>query len=172
MNKRSQCMLRTFASELPRPDSPDDDNPNPFLLASSMVGWNNERNGSALDLWTGYHQAPDHTWWDIAWVYDTRDQTGDGGDVVMCWWQQTSCPSCEGYGEYPVFDNRDAVIGYRKCPENHPTCGKCDACRWVAEHGAVDEVTGKLSQPACTGPPPPDSLVKPHNCNGLCCPPF
>lgn len=138
MNKHSQYALRTFACELPAPDSPDyDEIPTPFGYARSMVDHNNGENGAALGLCTGYHQAPDHTWWDLAWVYDTTGQSGDGGDVVMCWWQQTSCPGCEGHGEYPIHDNStDGVIGYGRCEMKHP-------------------------EP----PPPPVSLVKAHYCD-------
>lgn len=172
MNKNSQYALRTFACELPAPASPDDDAPTPFIFAKMTVDWNNEQNGTTFGLCTGYHQAPDHTWWDIAWVYDTTGITGDGGDVVMCWWQETSCPGCEGHGDYPIFDNRDGVIGHGRCEMTHPTCGKCEACRWTAKHGPYDEATGKLSHPACTGPPPPVSLVKVHYCDdpNHCCP--
>lgn len=181
MNKRSQAMLRDFAHEVPASDERDHDGFAPVGLARLMVDHNNAENGSTLDLWSTYIQAPDHTWWSIAWVYDTgpaprlcrhcsdpldskdpsvdlvtgesfcganphfnRHETEHGGDVTMCWWQRTSCPSCEGYGYVELFHpSTDALIGSRDCPETHPA-----------------------------PPPPPVSLVKAHYCDdpNHCCP--
>lgn len=181
MNKRSQYALRAFACELPVSESPEHDGRDPIDFARLMVKWNNEQNGTALDLWTGYHQAPDHTWWDLAWVYDTgpeprlcrhcsdpldskdpsidlitgesfcganphfnRHETEHGGDVVGLWWQETSCPDCQGDRWIDIFDNSmDGVIGSRKCERDHP-------------------------EP----PPPPVNLVKTHYCDDPfhCCP--
>lgn len=138
MNKRSQAMLRDFAPELPAPGNPyDDDSAGPFGMARAMVTHNNENNGAALDYCTDFRQGPDHRWVEIAWVYDTTGMTGDGGDVVMCWWQQDVCPSCQGYGYIELFHpSTDALIGSRDCPETHP------------------------------GPPPtPVNLVKAHYCD-------
>lgn len=115
MNKRSQSALRDFASELPRPDNPHDDSPGPFEMARLMVNHNNDVNGAELDLWTAWHQAPDHRWYDLAWVFEP------GGDVIMCWWQQTLCPECNGEGSVTFYDNStDGITGGRACEQKHP----------------------------------------------------
>lgn len=40
----------------------------------------------------------------------------------------------------------DEVQGVRRMTYG---CGKCAACRWTANNGAFDEVTGNPSYPAC-----------------------
>lgn len=121
MNTRSQDTLRTHAHELPPPESPREETlPDPVGLARLMVDHNNTENGSSLSLWSTCHQAPDRMWWSVAWVYDTTGITGDGGDVIMCWWQSVPCPSCHGEMWVEVYDNRDAPVGGRMCPEEHP----------------------------------------------------
>jgi hypothetical protein len=151
-------MLRTFAHELLRSGAPDGGEvPEPVTYARSMVEWNNAENGNALDYTTQCRQGPDGTWWDIAIVYDTRGMTAPGGDVVMCWWQWTECPSCDGHGWIDIFHpSTDGLIGHRPCPERHR---------------APDPVPVKATATAVPGHEP--------GCDGACdysypdgCPPF
>lgn len=119
MNKRSQRILRTHATQLPAIDVPYE-HPEPFTMARLLAEHNNDQYGTKLDFTGWWYQGPDHRWWEVAWTYDTRDMTEPGGDVVMCWWQETSCPSCMGERSIPIHDNRDGVISHHPCPETHP----------------------------------------------------
>jgi hypothetical protein len=70
------------------------------------------------------------------------------------WYERHGLPLPCGGPVYP--DNHPDPEYYDPDPHPDPEpCGQCDACQWTAENGALDEVTGHLSRPACTGPPPP-----------------
>lgn len=94
------------------------------------------------------------------------------------------CMCCWDYGYIEIYDDHDVVIRTQPCPNLddpalHPPCGVCEACQWTKKHGALDEVTGRLSRPACTGPPPDVTVVESlhhPSCDRSdrpdCCPPF
>lgn len=158
MNRRSQAMLRDYATELParsRFECEYDIYPGePVDMARMMAEHNNRTYGSRLDYTTECVQASDLTWYTVGYVFDTGGTPAgvEGGDVTMCWWQQILCPECEGYGYTEVFHpSTDALIGTRTCTQKHP---------------------------APPPPPPPAPAKHLEGCNGedkiigICCPPF
>jgi hypothetical protein len=93
----------------------------PLPAAGSLAGpfdWAKRlaaRSGGTLTARWDLIQAPDHRWWDIAWLVDSR------GHVVMCWWQYEVCPSCDGMGWINLYHaSTDAVIGSVGCDRTHP----------------------------------------------------
>lgn len=53
----------------------------PHRTARNTVEHNNQRNNQALaDAWMAL-RGPNGSWWDVAWVYDTRT-----GQVIVCFW--------------------------------------------------------------------------------------
>lgn len=182
MNKSSRDMLRDFATELPAPDNPYDDGAGPIEMARMMVTHNNSENGSALSAWSTCHQAPDHTWWSVAWVYDTgsgahhcaycSDELTEDRPPVSTATGEAFCGATpDGDRHVPEYGGDVVACWWQKT-----SCPACDGERVITIYdNSTDAPVGwrncDYDHPA--PPPPPVSLVKAHYCDDFNhCPPF